>query len=41
MNNNELADKLNTVIILLHKISSQLENIAIMQQQKVIHRIGN
>ena len=37
MNSNELADKLNTVIILLHKISNQLENIAITQQQEVSH----
>ena len=25
----------------MHKISNQLENIAITQQQEVIHRIGN
>ena len=41
MNNNELADKLNTIITLLRKISNQLENIAITQQQEVIARIGN
>ena len=41
MNIIELANKLNTIIILLNKISNQLENIAVTQQQEVIHRIGN
>lgn len=41
MNSNELADKLNTIIILLNKISNQLENMAITQQQEVVARIGN
>ena len=41
MNIIELANKLNTIIILLNKISNQLENIAVTQQQEVIHSIGN
>ena len=41
MNIIELANKLNTIIILLNKISNQLENMVITQQQEVIHHIGN